>query len=168
MWVRAIVEALHFTAQEPQHMFLPGRSQLQLCSQLRRLEKGQEVHRLSKPSLHRLSHRKKKKLAMVVHIYLKHSGNWGRRVESLRPALADSVSKKINKVQTDELKHYTSFLDFQLPEPCPKRLIPKMLDADPRFCCSLCEPHLSELRPTAKLILWTDTEQQSCLHVVSG
>lgn len=55
----AIVEVFHFTAQEPQHMFLPGRSQLQLCSQLRRLEKGQEVHRLSKPSLHRLSHRKK-------------------------------------------------------------------------------------------------------------
>lgn len=58
------------------HMFLSGRSQLQLSSQLRRLEKGQEVHRLSKAlSLHRLSHgKKKKKLAMVVHIYSKHSG----------------------------------------------------------------------------------------------
>lgn len=45
-------------------------------------------------------------------------------------------------MQTEELKHYTSFLDFQLPEPCPSRLIPKMLDTDPRFCCSLCEPPL--------------------------
>lgn len=167
MWVSnlAIVEALHFTAQKPQHMFLPGRSQLQLCSQLRRPEKGHEVHRLSNPSLHRLSHRKK--AGMVVHIYSKHSGNWGRRVESLRPALADSVSKKINKVQTEELKHYTSFLDFQLPEPCPKRLIPKMLDADPRFCCSLCEPYL-RTPPYSQANPMTDTDQQSCLHVVSG